>query len=350
MNILKNFKNKSQKAYIIAEAGVNHNGSTKLAKKLIDKAKESGADCIKFQLFKSENLVQKSTPLAGYQKQNISKKITQNDMLKKLELNQKNLLVLFKYTKKKKIDFLCTPYSFDDLKFLNKINVNAIKLSSMHSSEYFFINEALKLNKPVLLPTGMCNQKDIIKIKTVLKKSRNKNVCIMQCTTNYPTSLSEANINVLLNYRKIFKNYIIGFSDHTKGSLAACASIVRGAKIIEKHFTLSNKLKGPDHIASLNPDDFKQFVKNIRETELVLGSQRKIKTENEKINEKIVKRSLVTVRNIKKGQKITIKNISFKRPLNGIPASQFDKFIGKTAKKNIKVNSLLSKTHIKLKK
>ncbi len=348
MSILKNFKNKDERAYIIAEAGVNHNGNLKLAKKLIDKAKECGADCIKFQLFKSENLVQKSTPLAGYQKRNISKKITQNDMLKELEMDQRNLISLFKYTKKKKIDFLCTPYSFDDLKFLNRINVKAIKLSSMHSSEYFFIREALKLNKPVLLPTGMCNQKDIGKIKALLKKSKNRKVCIMQCTTNYPTSLSEANINVLINYRKIFKNYIVGFSDHTKGSTAACAAIVRGAKIIEKHFTLSNKLKGPDHIASLNPDDFKLFIKNVRETEIVLGSKKKIKTLNEKINEKIVKRSLVTVKNIEKGQKITIKNIAFKRPFNGIPASEFDKYIGKIAKKKIKANSLLRKTYIKL--
>ncbi len=344
--MIKIFKKKNKNTYIIAEAGVNHNGSLKLAKKLIEVAKNCGADCVKFQLFKSENLVQNSTPLASYQKKNIKMKINQNQMLKNLEMSEKNIKKLYQFANKKKIDFLCTPYNLEDLNYLKRIKVKAIKLSSMHATELFFIKEALKLNRPVLLPTGMCNLADINNIKKILRNSKNKKVCIMQCTTNYPTDILDANINVLKSYSKIFNKFILGFSDHTKGSIAACASVSLGAKIIEKHFTLSNKLKGPDHIASLNPKNFKLFVKNIRETEISLGNEKKKITKYELLNKKIVKRSLVAKKQIKAGEKVSKNNVSFKRPLNGIPSSQFEKFLGKKFRINIKPNTLIRKKYL----
>lgn len=340
--MFKNFKSLS-KVYIIAEIGVNHNGSLSLAKKLINKAKKIGADCVKFQLFKAENLVQSNTPLARYQKKNLKKNITQKQMLKSLEFDLKQIKLLLNYSKKQRIDFLCTPYNLEDLLIVKRLKIKAVKLSSMHATENYFIEEALKLNKPVLLPTGMCDLKDLYNIKKIIKKSKNKNVCIMQCTTNYPTELSEANINVLKSYKKIFKNLVLGFSDHTKDNLSSCAATSIGVKVIEKHFTLSNSMKGPDHIASLNPKNFRKFIKDIRNTELALGSEVKKITNSEKKNKKTVKRSIVYKQFLNKGTVLKKKHITFKRPLNGIPAGDLDLFLNKKLKKNVNKDKLLKK-------
>ena len=339
--------NKLKKTYIIAEIGVNHNGSLALAKKLITKAKTIGADCVKFQLFKSKNLVQENTPLANYQKKNIKKKISQEQMLKALELNFNQIQNLFEYSKKKKIDFLCTPYNLEDLKVIKKLNIKAVKLSSMHATENYFISEALKLNKPTLIPTGMCTESDIINLKKTITKSRNKKICIMQCNTNYPTMLKDSNINVIKYYKKLFSNYLIGFSDHTENSVAACAAVSLGAKILEKHFTLSNKMKGPDHIASLNPKNFKTFVDNIRSTEVSLGSSKKKITNSEKKNLKIVKRSIVAKTFLKKGSRLKVSQVTFKRPLNGIPAGKLSLILNKILKQNVLANTLIKKSFLK---
>ena len=341
--MIKNLK----RTYIIAEIGVNHNGSLALAKRLIDKAKIVGADCVKFQLFKSENLVQKNTPLANYQKENIKSKISQAKMLKNLELNFNQIKILLSYSKKKKIDFLCTPYNLEDLKVIKKLNLSAVKLSSMHATEDYFISEALRLNKLTLIPTGMCNDSDIQNLKRIISKSKNKKICIMQCNTNYPTKLNDANINVLKYYKKLFPKLLLGFSDHTQDFIAACSSISLGAKIIEKHFTLSNKMKGPDHIASLNPKNFKIFVKNIRDTETSLGSIKKRITESEKINLNIVKRSIVSKTFIKKGSRLRVDKVTFKRTLNGIPVGKLSTILNKKIKKNILPNTLLKKSFFK---
>ena len=157
--------------------------------------------------------------------------------------------------------------AFEDLKVIKKLNIKAVKLSSMHATENYFISEALKLNKPTLIPTGMCTESDIINLKKTITKSRNKKICIMQCNTNYPTMLKDSNINVIKYYKKLFSNYLIGFSDHTENSVAACAAVSLGAKILEKHFTLSKKMHGPDHQGSMEPNELRQLVKSAREFE-----------------------------------------------------------------------------------
>lgn len=264
-------------------------------------------------------------------------------MLKVLEFDQKQIKLLLNYSKKQRIDFLCTPYNLEDLSIIKRLKIKGVKLSSMHATENYFIEEALKLNKPVFFPTGMCDLKDLYNIKKIIQKSKNKNVCIMQCTTNYPTELSEANINVLKSYKKIFKNLVLGFSDHTKDNLSSCAATSIGVKVIEKHFTLSNSMKGPDHIASLNPENFRKFIKDIRNTELALGSEVKKITNSEKKNKKTVKRSIVYKQFLNKGTILKKKHITFKRPLNGIPAGDLDFFLNRKLKKNINKNNLLKK-------
>ena len=327
--------NEESKTFIIAEAGVNHNGDINLAKKLILEAKKAGADCIKFQTFKSDKLVTKHAQKAKYQRQSTGVSDAQYKMLKSLELSKEDFNHLNKYCKKNNIIFLSTPYNFDDVDFLEKIGSKAFKLASMHLTENEFIKYVAKKDKAFLISTGMSNQLEIDEVYKLLKKQKNQNFCILQCTTNYPIKDNEANLNVIKTFIKNY-NCIIGYSDHTEDYLACIAAVALGAKIIEKHFTLDKKLRGPDHSSSINPKEFKKMVEDIRRTEVILGSKIKKKNKIEKDNEKFMKRGIVARKDLKKGSIITNKNIDFMRPFTGIKPNDFVKIIGKRVKRDVK--------------
>ena len=335
-NTLVGSKNK---AFIIAEIGVNHNGSYSLAKKLIDKAIICGADCVKFQTFTTENFVTKNTKLASYQKKNRVIEMNQFDMLKKLELSKKEFKKLFLYCKKKKIEFLSTPATFQDVEILSKIGVNAFKLSSMHASEPEFIKYVASKNKPIIASTGMCSMSEVKKMVKIIKKTKNKSICIMQCTSNYPSLIEESNINVLKEYKKF--GFILGYSDHTTNDISAITALSLGAKVFEKHFTLNNSMKGPDHKASANPKELKRYIKNIRLAEKSLGSYIKKPTKNEMDTRILARRSVAASKKINKGEKISMKNVKFLRPATGIRVEYLNLILNKRVKNNLNENQFI---------
>jgi N,N'-diacetyllegionaminate synthase len=222
----------NNKAFIIAEIGVNHNGEYSLAKKLIDQAILCGADCVKFQTFTAGNVVTKNTELAKYQIKNKVKEKNQFDMLKNLELSKNDFKKLFLYCKKRKIEFLSTPVSFQDVNFLDKLGVNSFKLASMHASEPEFIRYVASKNKPLIASTGMCTSSEVKEMAKIIKKTKNKKVCIMQCTSNYPSIIEDSNINVLKEYKKF--GFVLGYSDHTTSDISAITALALGAKVFEK--------------------------------------------------------------------------------------------------------------------
>lgn len=342
MSIFKN------KPFIIAEAGVNHNGSFKSAKKLIQVAKKTGADCIKFQNFQADKLVVKNAPKPNYQNINVGKKISQYDMLKSLELKQKKYYDLYKECKQQKILFSSTPYNKEDVIFLDKLKIKFFKLASIHFFEPEFIEFVIKFNKYIILSTGMAGTKDIDIIKKLFRKKNFNKYFILQCTSDYPSSDLESNINVLDQYKEIF-NDRIGFSDHTTNNLSAILALAKGAKIFEKHFTLDKNLPGPDHSSSYNPKEFKEYVSTLRHCFKILGSNKKKITKKEKLNYKFMRRSLVAIKDIRKGQKINFSNLTYKRPLmNNIePSSLYLLKHDAIALKNIKANDFIKNKFIK---
>ncbi len=327
-----------KKTYIIAEAGVNHNGSYSIAKKLIIAAKKSGANAIKFQTFIPENVVTKDIYLASYQRNAKNKKEKMLNMVKKLYLNFNDQKQLYKLAKKIKIDFISSAFDIDSLKFLYyDLNLKVIKIPSGEITNYPYLQEISKKNTKVILSTGLSNLKEVkqaIKILTSGKLQR-KNISILHCNTAYPTPLEDVNLKVILNFKKIFR-LPIGFSDHTLGIETSLAAVSMGAKIIEKHFTLNKKMKGPDHKASINVDELKSLVTNIRNIEKAIGEEKKKMTKSESINLKFVRKFIVAKEIIKKGEKFSSQNITTKRSGGGLSAIFWNKIIGKTSKFNYK--------------
>ncbi len=338
--MLKKFKigsikiGSKEKTFIIAEIGVNHNGSFRLAVKLIREAKKAGADCVKFQTFTAETLTRKDAKKAPYQIKNTKNKDSQYKMLKKLELKKEFYPKLIKICKKLNIIFLSTPYNFEDVDFLQSIGVQGYKFSSMHLTELKFIDYVSKKRKPVIISTGMSKMTEISKALKILKKNKNPNYVVLQCTTNYPSDIKDSNILCLNSFTKKFK-CLVGFSDHTTTNISAITAVALGAKVIEKHFTLNKNMKGPDHLCSYNPKEFKVYVDDIRMTEHALGNSSKNLSKIEKKNVKIMRRSIHSKKLIKKGEKLTLNNLVFLRPNDGIPVSKIDMVLNKTAKKNI---------------
>lgn len=337
-NIVKN------KVFIIAEIGVNHNGSLTIAKKSIIEAKKSGADAVKFQSFKAEDLAIKSTPKVKYQ---INKKSneTHYEMLKKLELNKKKFKSIIKFCKTKNIKFISTPYDQNNAKFLLAQGVKTIKIASADLIDFQLHAFLCKKKKiELILSTGMSNLNEINETLKFYKKTTiMDNLFILQCVSNYPAQKNNQNLNVIPMFKKYF-NLIPGFSDHTKGYFASTLAVAAGAKIIEKHFTLNKQMNGPDHKASMNPSEFTLFVKKIRETEKIMGSNQKFCVNEEKGMKKISRKSIVLKKTLRKGQKLSLKNITCKRPGLGILANKYLKLIGKKVnKKMFKDQLVLSK-------
>ena len=329
------------KTIIIAEAGVNHNGSFKNAKKLVLQAKKCGADFIKFQKFNAENLATKKAKLANYQRKQY-KNITQYQMLKKLELKDTDYKKLHKFAKKNKIKFLCSCFDKESLKFLQFYKNEFIKIPSGEINNLPLLKYAGSLKNKVILSTGMSTIEEIsLAVKTITKAGTSKkNIYLLHCNSDYPTSIQDVNLKAFEQLKKKF-GLKLGYSDHTTSQEVPIIAVAMGAKIIEKHFTLNKSLNGPDHKASFNPREFKTLVENIRKTEVILGKNKKIVTASEKKNKILVRKSLVAKKEIKKGDRFNKNNITIKRPGNGIPPTNFFKIIGKKSKYSLKPDELI---------
>ena len=334
--------NTNKMPLIIAEAGVNHNGKLINAFKLIDAAKNAGADYIKFQIYKTENLVDKKIGLANYQKKNLKKKISQYKMLKKYSLGFDKFFKIIKYCKKKKIKFIATPFDLDSLQFLKKNKVDFIKISSSDINNFEILSEVTKFNTDLILSSGLSDIKEIKKTLDFLyKKKFKKKLTLLHCTSNYPTPIIDANLNVIKSLKKKLK-ISIGYSDHTRSLLSGAIAVSLGANIIEKHITLKNTMVGPDHKASLNPKDFKLYVENINEGKQLLGSYKKKLNKSEILTKKIVSRYIVAKKFIKKGEIFSKNNITCKRTFYGISPNKWLKILGKKSKKNFKIDERIS--------
>ena len=343
--------NKWSEPYIIAEAGVNHEGSLKLAKKLVDLAKKGGADGVKFQTYKANKLVLKKSPAYW----DIRKEKTKNqyDLFKKYDiLNKKDYIYLANYCKKKKIDFLSTPFDNEAVDFLNPL-VKFYKIASADINNVPLLRKIGSKRKTVILSTGASQIKEIQRSIKILKKAGCNNIIILHCILNYPTIKANANLNMIKSLEKKFKNNIIGYSDHTlpdQNMSVPVSAYLLGARVIEKHFTFNKKKKGNDHYHSMDIKDLLNLKKNLKEILLLLGEKKikePIKSELKSI--KHARRSIVSARKIYKNEKFTKENLTFKRPGYGISVIHWDKVLGKKALKNIEENSLILKEHIKIK-
>jgi N-acetylneuraminate synthase/N,N'-diacetyllegionaminate synthase len=325
--------------FIIAEAGVNHNSDIRLAKKLIDVAKEAGTDAVKFQTFKSEEIVTPDAEQARYQTENIGKKESQLEMLKRLELSYSDFEKLKKYCDKKGIIFLSTPHSCQEDVDLVAELCPAIKVGSGDLTNLPILKYIAKKKLPVILSTGMANLEEVKEAIEVILPI-NKELILLHCTTNYPTALNEVNLKAILTLKKEF-NLPVGYSDHTEGIEVSLVAAVLGACVIEKHFTLDKNLPGPDHKASLEPDELKEMVKTIRDMEKALGNGIKKPTKSEEKIKKVGRKSIVAKVDIPKGTKIIQDMLIIKRPGTGIEPKYLYKVIGKIVRKNIKRETLI---------
>ena len=328
--------------YIIAEAGVNHNGDINLAEELIKVASDSGANAIKFQAWKAENLVTKNAPLAIYQKENTIGFSNQYEMLKQLELKEEDHIYLRSKCEEMNIEYLSSAFDIDGIDMLNRLGLKKLKIPSGEITNLPFLKKAGFIDWDIILSTGMS---DLNEIKDALywlqysgkKRSR---ISILQCTTQYPAPFSSINLSAMKTISDTF-NVRIGYSDHTDGITAAIAAVALGASIIEKHITLDKNLPGPDQKASLEPNELKLLVQGIRNTEAAIGDGLKIPSQCEIANKDIARKSIVARRNINKNELFSEDNLCTKRPGNGISAMNWNKVIGNKSKKNYKTDELI---------
>lgn len=331
-----------KKIIIIAEAGVNHNGDLNLAKKLVQEAAYAGADYVKFQSFDTEDIVTKDAKQASYQEKNTKTKQSQYDMLKKLELDKKAHIELIKECEKCGINFLSTAFDLKNIELLNELGLEIFKIPSGEITNLPYLKAIARLNKKVFMSTGMSNLAQIQEALDILCKygTKRKNITLLHCNTQYPTPFEDANLNAMLTLKDAFK-LDVGYSDHTQGISVALGAAALGALVIEKHFTLDKSMQGPDHKASLEPCELRAMIKGIREIEMALGDGIKRISKSEKENAKIARKSLVALKDIKKGEILSEENLGTKRPANGISAIRYDEYIGKKALKNYKKDEFI---------
>lgn len=315
--------------FIIAEAGVNHNGNYEIACKLIDAAKEAGADCIKFQTFKTKALVSNQAQKADYQKGTTGEG-SQQDMLKQLELSFDTFINLKQYCDRTGILFLSTPFDFESISFLNTIEMPCWKIPSGEVTNMPYLIAIARTGKPVIMSTGMCTMNEISAAVQVLKENGTSEIQLLHCNTDYPTPFEDVNLRAMLTMKEAF-GLNVGYSDHTEGIEIPIAAAALGASVIEKHFTLDRNMQGPDHKASIEPNEFRKMVSGIRNIEKALGNGVKTPSPSEKKNIEVVRKSIVAKRHIKKGELFTEENITVKRPGTGISPMKWFDIIGKTA-------------------
>ena len=332
------------KTLIIAEAGVNHNGSIELAKKLVEKAKEAGVDYIKFQTFKASKLVTKAAKQAEYQQKNIGKEgDSQYQMLKKLELSPEEHEVLIDYCHQLSIKFFSTAFDFDSIDYLHSLNLGLWKIPSGEVTNYPFLKRIAAYNEPTILSTGMCDMEDVRAAVNALYKNglSKENLILLHCNTEYPTPFEDVNLKAMDALRKEY-GVEVGYSDHTKGIEVPIAAVALGATVIEKHFTLDRNMEGPDHKASLEPDELKAMVSAIRNIEKAVGGDgTKHVSESEKKNIAIARKSIVAACDIKAGEVFTEQNLTVKRPGNGVSPMRWEEIIGLKAKRDFSEDELI---------
>tara|TARA_X000000950_G_C13897410_1_gene653438 strand:- start:728 stop:1750 length:1023 start_codon:yes stop_codon:yes gene_type:complete len=336
------------KTIIIAEAGVNHNGSIEIAKKLIDVAAHAKADYVKFQTFKTENVVSKFAKKANYQIKNLnSKDEFQYEMIKSFELNYNDFNELIKYSKKKKIKFLSTAFDLESLDYLFEIGIDLFKIPSGEITNYQYLKKIASFNKSVILSTGMSTINEIESALNILcsEKLKKENITILHCNTDYPTKLSDVNLRAMLDIEKKF-NTKIGYSDHTLGITVPLAAVSLGARIIEKHFTIDRGMVGPDHAASLEPKELIEMINAIRDVEVACsGSGIKTPSKNESKNKEIARRSVFLKKNVYEGDIINEKMLIALRPGDGISPMEIPKILGKKIKNDLKSLTKLDYKH-----
>jgi N-acetylneuraminate synthase/N,N'-diacetyllegionaminate synthase len=351
--------------FIVAEAGVNHNGKLDLAKKLIDVAKEAGADAVKFQTFKAGGVVIKDAGIANYAKKNIGKDMKQIEMIKELELKYEDFVELKNYCDRKGIMFLSTPHSEDAVDFLEPL-VPAYKIGSGDLTNIPFLVRVAKKGKPIILSTGMSTLEEVKEAVKAIKNAGNDKIILLHCTTSYPCSIEDVNLRAMQTMQKEF-NCLIGYSDHTLGVQVSLAAVALGAKVIEKHFTLDKNLPGSDHKASLEPSELKDLVHEVRTAEKrlkedekpesilktipniekILGSKMKKPTPSEVEIAKIVRKSVVAEKSIPAETEIKGDMLAIKRPGTGLPPNYLEKIIGKKAKRDIQKGEIITWDKIK---
>ena len=332
-----------KRTLIIAEAGVNHNGDIAKAKALIDKGAEAGVDFVKFQTFKAGNLVTKQAKRAAYQDKNTQDNDSQYEMLKKLELSQAVHQELIDYCTKKGVQFLSTGFDFESLEFLAGLGITIAKIPSGEITNLPYLRKVATLFPEVILSTGMANIteiKDAVKVLTDNGVSKDK-ITVLHCNTEYPTPMEDVNLKAMLHIQREL-GVPVGYSDHTLGIEVPIAAVALGATVIEKHFTLDKTLPGPDHKASLEPEELKAMVSAIRNIEKAIGgSGLKEVSKSEAKNKPIARKSIVATKAIKKGDLFSVENLTIKRPGTGISPMQWDEVIGKTAKKDFEEDDLI---------
>lgn len=332
-----------KKTLIIAEAGVNHNGSITMAKKMIDVAADAGVDYVKFQTFKASNLVTKFATRADYQQQNMEDNDNlQYTMLKQLELLPEQHIELIEYCKVKGINFFSTAFDFDSVDFLASLHLGLWKIPSGEITNYPYLRKIAHYHEPVILSTGMCEFSDIERALHVLLQFgvEKEQITVLHCNTEYPTPFRDVNLKAMLEIGERF-GVKIGYSDHTQGIEVSIAAVALGATVIEKHFTLDRNMEGPDHKASLEPNELKQMVDAIRNIEKALGSRRKEVSDSERKNRAIARKSIVAATSIKKGETFSEDNITVKRPGNGISPMQWNEVMGKAAMRDFEEDELI---------
>ncbi len=331
------------KIFIIAEAGVNHNGSLSIAKKLVEKAADAGADAVKFQTFKAENLVSKTAPKAGYQLKTTNSSESQFKMIKRLELDQDMHKTLIEHCRKNSIMFLSSPFDLKGIDLLEKLNLSIFKIPSGEITNLPYLRKIGSMGKKIILSTGMATIEEIKAALNILTTvgTKENSITILHCNTEYPTPMSDVNLNAMETMQLTFPNIKVGYSDHTQGIEVAIAAAALGAKVIEKHFTLDNTMEGPDHKASLLPQELAQMIKAIRNIEIALGNGIKKPSQSERPNIKIARKSIVAAKNISKNEIFTKDNITVKRPGTGINPMLWDDIIGRKACRNFLTDELI---------
>ncbi|MDU1193829.1 N-acetylneuraminate synthase [Hafnia paralvei ATCC 29927] len=332
--------------YIVAEIGCNHNGSFDIAKKMVEEAKNAGVDAVKFQTFKAELLISKFAPKAEYQIQTTGNNDSQLEMTKKLELPYDDYINLEKYARDLGLDVFSTPFDLDSVDFLASRGQTMWKIPSGEILNLPYLEKIACLpikNKKIVLSTGMSTIDEILMSLSVLEKNgmKKNDITILHCNTEYPTPYEDVNLNVINSFKNIFEGYNIGFSDHSVGYFAGIASVPYGISFIEKHFTLDKNLPGPDHKASVTPDELRLLCQGIRAVEKSLGDSCKKVTVSERKNKIVARKSIVAKREIKKGDILSAENLAVKRPGNGISPMHWYELIGQRASQNFAVDELI---------
>lgn len=329
---------------IVAEIGCNHNGNVELAKEMMKRAKEAGADAVKFQSFVPENLVSKYAPKAEYQKQNDGNG-SQLDMLKKLALTEDEYLELIQYAKNLNIGIFSTPFDSDSFSFLQKIGQNVWKVPSGEITNLPYLQKVAAIechNKQIILSTGMSTAEEVKYAINVLRQSKNTDFTILHCNTQYPTEAEDMNLLAINKLRELAPDWRVGLSDHSEGIVASLVAVGLGAKFIEKHFTLDKNMSGPDHKASITPEELEELCAGVYKAEIMLGSEEKKVTDSERKNIFVARKSIVAKRKIEKNEIFSENNITCKRPGNGISPIHWYEVLGKKAEKDFEEDEMIS--------